>query len=515
MQAPGIHIITQPYLSPDLENIFEKITTLKTNIIKLRDENRDFEKIRDQYLIHLRQCMKDQETLKDIFRKLKFQMGFSTPETNSRTSTLQLSTKSPFEESQIVPAPASSGKNSPAQAVATHAPINIQQIQAPQQAMLQAQQMQLLQLQQQQMMMTNQTMMFPQAPPIPTMPIAAQKPQIQQQQVQQNYGAPKESLLPIITKHQQYLNDNAVKLKFSFSSMQIDSNQPFLGACFSNNGKLIAASTGPTVTLINIDTQSSIATIHLPQTSSVYEKRRIPMKFSVDDQLFCVGGNSCNCFLCHVQTGKVIQQFADHKKNITAIEFSPNGKWLITGSLDGVINIWSLQSFDLYKRLPQTAPIVSIVTSEDADLYAIGFKNGFVGIVNSEFEPPMNSFQAHESSLTCLDLSPLTTMIATTSEDSTTKIWSIMRGPASCKHSIKFHQNNPVLYASFSANDPILLTLGGDSTIAMQNYKTESLLYTVKLPYNEIFTLCHSPTSRTFLITGNDNTVKVIEYGSI
>ena len=378
--------------------------------------------------------------------------------------------------------------------------------------------MQIMQIQQQQMMMQNQNMMFQQPPPVPSMPLSAtmQTSQIQNQN-QQNFVATHETMSPIITKHQQYLNDNSIKLKFSFNSMQIDSTNkqmPFLGACFSNNGKLIAATTGSTAILINVENQSLIATIHLPQTSTTFDKRRIPIKFSVDDQLFCVGGNNCNCFLCHVQTGKVLQQFADHKKNITAIEFSPNGKWLITGGLDGMINVWSLQSFESFKKLPQTAPIVSLVTNEEADLYAIGFQNGFVGICNSEFEPPMNSFQAHDSSLTCLDLSSLTIMIATTSEDSTTKIWSIMRGPATCKHTVKFHQNNPVLCASFSTNDPILLTLGGDSTIAMQNYKTESLLYSIKLPY-EIFSLSHSPNSRSFLVISGDNSVKVIEYGSI
>ena len=508
MKRADIQIVTKKRLSPDIENVLGQISALKANIIKLRDENREFERIRDQYLIHLRQCMKDQETLKEIYKKLRAQAGCSPIDNIPRSQIFSQATASgPL--TQV----------SPQQQVPTLSATAIQQIQSQSQQLLQAQQRQLLQMQQQHIMMQNPNLLF--TPPQPTAPNTVSQTIASSSSLPQIQGASlqlsQDQMMPVITKHQSYLNENALRFKYSFNCSQLDStNQmPLLGACFSHNGKIIAATTGMSTLLINSETESHISTISVSQTPQNYEKKRIAIKFSIDDQFICFAGYNCDCYLCQVQTGKVIQHFGEHKKNITAIEFSPNGKWLITGGLDGVINIWSMQTFELIKKLPQTAPIVSLVTNEEADLYAIGFKNGFVGICNCDFEPPMNNFQAHESSLTCLDLSPLTTMIATTSEDKTTKIWSIMRGPATCKHTLQFHGQNSVILASFSANDPILLTVGSDSTVALQNYKTESLLYTINLPYKEVYDLCHSPVSRMFLLTGDDNSLNVWEYGSI
>ena len=148
-------------------------------------------------------------------------------------------------------------------------------------------------------------------------------------------------------------------------------------------------------------------------------------------------------------------------------------------------------------------------------MYAIGFKNGFVGLCNSDLEPQMQIFQAHDSSLTSLDLSPLTNMIATTSKDKTAKIWYIMRGPAQCKHTLQFHGTSPVMNVSFSANDPVMVTYGKDSRIVLQNYKTESELYSVQLKDCDVIDITHSPTARMFAYVSSECMLSVWEYGSI
>jgi hypothetical protein len=467
--SADIQIITKCSSCEGINQILESVQTIKENIIKLRDENRECERVRDQYLIHLRQCMKDQETLREILKTLRWQMGCQPiDQINEKIAT----SAQKIEEAQ---ASCQIGANQ----------LDSMAANLSQQGMAG------------QMVKQHGNSAFEEAKvPVPPPPPALAA----------------ELLRPTVMKHQSYLSDSDLKFKYSLHTN--GDQRQILGACFSRNGKMIALTTGNSAIIVNSENGAVISTAQLPQAGLI-EPSHKAICFSIDNNYVAFSGQANDCYLIQVQTGAVTNRFIGHTQEISAIEFSPNGKWMITAGLDGLINVWSTQTFENVKKLQQIAPIVSLVTSEDADLYVAGFTNGFVGIYSADFNYPMNTFQAHESKLNCLDISPLTCMIATTSDDCTTKIWSIIRGPAVCKHTLKFHGDNPVVLAAFSANDPIIITVGKDSTIVIQNYKTVTPLYTIKINHNSVFELSHSPTSRMFLMTSDDSSLSVWEYVSI
>ena len=485
MRRADIQIVSKITPTSDISKILENVKTIKENIVKLRDENREYERVMDKYLIHLRQCMKDQDTLKGILKTLRQQMGCSpiTSINEKISNTTQKGRTQGIDETQLA------GQINQFTSMIGMQP---QQV-IPNQGMVQI-----------------PPQMLPHGPSFGIEEAKMATPQLHASIPQP--PIPTEPLHPTITKHQNYLSENDLKFKYSLHTN--GDKRPILGASFSRNGKMIALTTGSTTVIVNSDNGSVISTLPLPHIGP-FEPRHKAVRFSIDNNFVAFSGTANDCYLIQVQSGAIINHFTGHKKEITAIEFAPNGKWMITAGLDGLINVWSLQTFEIVKKLPQIAPIVSLVTTEDADLYTIGFANGFVGIYASDFDSPMNNFQAHEGSLTCLDISPLTTMVATTSEDCTTKIWNILRGPAMCKHTLKFHGNNPIVLATFSANDTILITAGKDSSVVIQNYKTEMPLYTIKITHNSIFELSHNPVARMFLMTGDDDSLSVWEYVSI
>lgn len=468
MRRGDIVISAKGFTPSPIQDVMERVRTLKDNIVQVRDENRKLERVRDQLLIHLKQSMKDQETLKNTLKQLRQQLD-SPQLMQNEIDITRYQQKNAQRVQQMNQPPQKKYQSPPA------APPSL-------------------------------------APQMPPPPIQAKQEPVP---APPQEPAPQEALQPSITKHQSYLGENDLKFKYSLHTDE-NSNVPTLGACFSPNGKFLGLTNGLSIIVVQADIGEVVSTaiMNTPVQTVTLHKKAI--RFSPDNNTIAFAGHLNDAFLVQTTNCQVIYRFQGHAQEVSAVEFSPNGNKLIIGCYDGSITLYNTKTFEVVKKLnPQPWPIVSIVTNEEADLYAIGFLNGFVGMFNADFDPPMNSFQAHESAITDIDLSPLTQLLATASEDSTIKIWNIMRGPASCKHSLTFHRS-PVTHITYSAIDSIIVSASRDNSVIIQNYKSESILYTIQNAHRgNILEIAHSPTQRMFIMSGDDHTVSVWEYASI
>jgi WD40 repeat protein len=55
----------------ETEDLMQKLQLIRQSVAQLRDENLEFEQVRDQYIIHSQQCQEDHSTLRDIFKRLR------------------------------------------------------------------------------------------------------------------------------------------------------------------------------------------------------------------------------------------------------------------------------------------------------------------------------------------------------------------------------------------------------------------------------------------------------------
>jgi WD40 repeat protein len=100
--------------------------------------------------------------------------------------------------------------------------------------------------------------------------------------------------------------------------------------------------------------------------------------------------------------------------------------------------------------------------------------------------------------------------IATVSQDHTAKIW-VIRGVASCKHTLKGHTDF-VLTVAFSPMAPIVITGGKDQALKMWHEKTGDCLCTVAAHRNTLFEVDHHPTQNSFVSCSGDGVVCLWDY---
>jgi WD40 repeat protein len=316
-------------------------------------------------------------------------------------------------------------------------------------------------------------------------------------------------LAPSVAFHGEVVGEQSVRLRYALNTSTV-----LCSVQFSPDGTRIAFADGNFVYVVQTsdgDIRSTLPLSPPPETATAHTRA---LRFSRNGKHLALSG-SANDVLFYEIDSQRLQVYKGHQKEVSAIVFSGDGSWLVSGGFDGVIFVWDIATGQPLKKLPhsQGSPdgtIVGIATTPDVPFYAVGFMNGQIGIYNENFDQPMMSFVAHSQILMGLSVSPFDDMIATVSQDQTIKLWT-MRGVASCRHTLKGHTDF-VLSAAFSPIAPIVVTGSKDQTLRVWHQKTGNNLCTIQAHRNTVFEIDHHPSERVFVSCSGDGVVCVWDY---
>eukprot|EP00747_Dinoflagellata_sp_TGD_P037087 gnl/TRDRNA2_/TRDRNA2_138867_c0_seq4.p3 gnl/TRDRNA2_/TRDRNA2_138867_c0~~gnl/TRDRNA2_/TRDRNA2_138867_c0_seq4.p3 ORF type:complete len:165 (+),score=21.67 gnl/TRDRNA2_/TRDRNA2_138867_c0_seq4:758-1252(+) len=120
-----------------------------------------------------------------------------------------------------------------------------------------------------------------------------------------------------------------------------------------------------------------------------------------------------------------------HKKAITAVAFSPDGRRIATGSLDGTAKSWDAQKADCRVTLQNQGLqgfVTSVAFSFDGKKLATGHSNGKAGIWLSSIgilARSLDSLEPRPKAVTSIAFSPNGCCLLTGSADYIARLWDI------------------------------------------------------------------------------------------
>ncbi len=115
-----------------------------------------------------------------------------------------------------------------------------------------------------------------------------------------------------------------------------------------------------------------------------------------------------------------------HTKGINAVTYSPNGKKILSASIDHTLKEWSTSTGTCIQTLVGHSEIVTTVQySPDGKKAYSGSNDGVIIEWDIETGKPENTFDAHESGVSDIKYMPETKQIISASLDKTVKIWSL------------------------------------------------------------------------------------------
>jgi WD40 repeat protein len=247
---------------------------------------------------------------------------------------------------------------------------------------------------------------------------------------------------------------------------------------FSPDGKkLLSSSADNTAKIWDLSTRK-ITTDLNKHTNMI-----VTANFSNDGKRVVTASWDFTTKLWDAYTGELLKEFKEDKPDsidlpfrhaIESAAFSMDGSKIVTGSLDGLVRIWDIESGHLILKFNSNSYNVNDVCySPDGKkiLTASEYDADLWDAVTGKLITP---FKGHRMRIQSAEFSPDGKKIITASQDHTAIIWNVATG----KPLDTLYHDAGVISARFSSNGDFILTSSLDKTVKVWESSTAKHIYT-------------------------------------
>lgn len=188
------------------------------------------------------------------------------------------------------------------------------------------------------------------------------------------------------------------------------------------------------------------------------------------------------------------------------VAFSPNGRWLATTSVDGMIRLWQPPAWTRGPAFDQKAGVVSVAFSPDSQRVVTGSYDGRVRVWRISDGTLERTLTGHTGTVWSVAVSPDGRLIASGGEDKTVRLWQVADGIQ--LRALTGHTLN-VWCVRFSPDGRTIASGSFDHTARLWRADTGALERTLIGHTEAIVHLAFSPDGRWLATGGDDATVKV------
>jgi WD40 repeat protein/predicted Ser/Thr protein kinase len=131
--------------------------------------------------------------------------------------------------------------------------------------------------------------------------------------------------------------------------------------------------------------------------------------------------------LRNAETGEELMTLDGHEAEVQDIEFSPDGKVLVSGDIDGTINEWDVKTGEKLLSWEHTGGILAVAFSPDGSCLATTGTavDTTVKVWDTATGAKVMTLQGHDASIWSVAFSPNGKRIVSASRDRTVKIWDM------------------------------------------------------------------------------------------
>jgi WD40 repeat protein len=209
------------------------------------------------------------------------------------------------------------------------------------------------------------------------------------------------------------------------------------------------------------------------------------------------------------QTHLQVETLPGHGESILAVAYSPDGRWIVTGSADQTARVWGTATSKVLHTLRgHSGPIRSVAFSSDSQYIVTGSFDQTAKIWESESGKELQTFEGHEGYILSVAFSGDGRQVVTGSRDQKVKVWDVSKGVE--LFTLNEH-TGPVWCVAFSPDSQRIVTASWDGTAKVWDARTGTHLQTFKLHHGPVLSAAFSPDGERIVSGGFDQTARIWE----
>jgi len=197
-----------------------------------------------------------------------------------------------------------------------------------------------------------------------------------------------------------------------------------------------------------------------------------------------------------------------HSSATRCCAFSPDGTWVLSGSVDNTLKRWDVNSGACIQTLKaaSTFNVTCCAISPDGTWVVQGSRDKRLQIWNVNDGVITTTLQGHTDWVNCCASFPFKEWVLSGSNDNTLKIWNVVSGE--CIQTLEGHNGNVYCCASFPFEEgrKWVLSGSGDKTLKIWNAVSGECLRTLE---TGIYVHCCAISGDWVLSGGSDRTLQV------
>lgn len=203
-----------------------------------------------------------------------------------------------------------------------------------------------------------------------------------------------------------------------------------------------------------------------------------------------------------------------HIGGVECCVFSPDDKSLLTGSIDGTLRLWDLETFQTALIFEgHTNHIRSAVFSDDGSHIVSASSDGTLRIWDVNTGKVIRVLEGHTSIVRCCDIHPNGKFVISGSDDQTLRLWSVENGRTMM---IFEGHSGPVLGCEFSPEGNHIISSSSDGNLRLWDFSSGQTIRVFK-GHSDIVRSCSFNLSGNKIVSGSaDRTVRLwdVDTGS-
>ena len=192
--------------------------------------------------------------------------------------------------------------------------------------------------------------------------------------------------------------------------------------------------------------------------------------FSPDGRYLVSGSVNRQVNVWEVGTTELSDYMKGHTKFVWSLAFSPDSKTLASASGDGTVFLWDIESRSHY-RIEEShyaiiLPLYGVAFSPQGDYFAAGCADGVVRLWSTASKRPPWKLKGHKNEIYSVDFSPDGRFLASGGNDFTVRIWNV---EDKCENEIMTRHGCRVTSVKYSPDGRFLAYASTDTRIYIIN----------------------------------------------